>query len=146
MAKPVVVRWWRERGKALAYYACAFALCFSVLALRTGQFQPIHRALMGTVAFIAAYFAVVRVVNETRLTVNDGVLIVRHGPLPWHGGLKVALTEIDTLAVDVPSSRLQLRTARGEEIALVDDMDKRSAARLNGPLSALLETPGRDDN
>lgn len=135
----VVVRWWVDRGRALAFYASAAATGLLFLALRTGQFQSIHRALMGAFGVACAYFAAVRLVNITRLSIRDRALWVRHGPLPWPGGMTVALADVDDVAIDKASLRLQLRTAQGEEIALVDDVTAGAAERLEGELRQLVQ-------
>lgn len=138
MPNGVVIRWWGDRGRALVFYAWGFAFGLLYLALRTGQFQPIHRVLMGSFAAALAYFAVVRIVNVTKLRVVDERLVVSHGPLPWRSGMSVSLKLVDDVAIDRASWRLQLTTARGEEVALVDDVRRDAAARLDGELTALL--------
>lgn len=138
MAGAVVIRWWVDRGRALAFYALASAALLLFLALRTGQFQSVHRALMAGFGVACGYFAVVRFVNVTRLSIVDDALWVRHGPLPWRGAMTVALSDVDNVAIDRASLRLQLWTQRGEEIALVDDVTADAATRLDGELTKLV--------
>ncbi len=138
MPDGVVIRWWADRGRALVFYAGGFAAGLLVLALRTGQFQPIHRVLMGLFALSFVYFAVVRIVNTTHVRVVGKRLVVSHGPLPWYGKLSVALSQVEDLAIDPASLRLRLRTAQGEEVALVDDVQRASCARIDAQLSELI--------
>jgi hypothetical protein len=145
MPDGVVIRWWADRGRALAFYACGFAALLLVIAFRTGAFQPVHRAIMGGFALVCVYFALVRVVNATQLRVDGGRLVVTHGPLPWRGRMSVSLSQIEDVTVDRASSRLQLRTTQGEEVVLVDDLSRDSAKRLDGELSQLMDGGAKGD-
>jgi hypothetical protein len=145
MPDGVVIRWWADRGRALVFYACGFAALLLIIAMRTGAFQPVHRAIMGSFALVCVYFALVRIVNTTELRVEEGRLVVRHGPLPWRAHMSVSLSQIDEVAVDRASSRLQLRTTQGEEVALVDDLSRDSATRLDGELTELMNRSAQGD-
>lgn len=146
MADGVVIRWWADRGRALVFYAFGFAAGLLVLAFRTGQFEAIHRVIMGTCGVACAYFAVVRITNATSLRVVGKRLVVSHGPLPWRRSLSVSLSQIEDLSIDRAASRLQLLTAQGEEVALVDDIQSRSTARLDDQLNELMsQGAGRDE-
>lgn len=145
MTEAVVIRWWVDRSRSLVIYAGAFSVLLLVFAFRTGQFQALHRLVAACFAVVCAYFAAARVVNKTTMRVVDERLVVRHGPLPWRSNVTVPLTLVDDLGVDPASSRLQLWTRQGEEVQLMDDLNRACVARLDGQVGKLMgEEPEAD--
>ncbi len=142
----VTIAWWRDRDRALAFYAAAASLFLFYIAFGSGQFQPVHRGIMGVFGAALAYLAAARAINVTQLGVRAGVLEVHHGPLPLRSALRVELSEVAELGIDRASARLRLRTARGEEIQLLDEVRKGAASRVDRELEALLRTTGEDED
>lgn len=81
-----------------------------------------------------AYLAVAFLLNRTTIGVQDGVLIVVHSPIPWPGGRRLPVAEIEQLYCEeyvayqqnrVPQWRvaLQARIRAGDRIRLVAGME-----------------------
>jgi hypothetical protein len=114
----------------------AFSAVLAFIALRPGQFQPVHKSVMLVGAVLLAYSVVVQAVNVTRLVVAGGTLRVTHGPLPWRGGTRVELAAVRALACDRHSRRLVLRTALGEELVLAEDLPAADLAAVDAEIRA----------
>jgi hypothetical protein len=132
----IEIRWWACRGRALVAYLGLFALLLGYLAGGSGQFAPIHRALMGGFALAFMYMAAFRALNVTRLGLDGDALAIAHGPLPGRSRMRVPRAEVKEVAFDRSGRRLLLHTAQGEEVVLLDDLDVPDA--LDARLAQLL--------
>ncbi|MBM4373567.1 MAG: hypothetical protein FJ095_00670 [Deltaproteobacteria bacterium] len=114
---------WRQRlHPVYALSIMVFVAVLLTIASREGQFQPVHRATMLGGALLFAYSLVAQIVNVTRLSVEDGVLRVAHGPLPWRGTTALPLDEVRMLRCEPHSRRLVLKTRIGEEFVLGENL------------------------
>lgn len=133
------IRWRSGRGHALAVYGSAFMALLVYLAFRRGEFQAVHRFLMAVFAVAIGYFVVVKLVNVTRVSVRDGRLRVEHGPLPWRGAVELPVEEVRRLSLDRLTARLELRTASGQEITLLDDLLVEAVAEADPLIAEMLK-------
>ncbi len=114
---------WRHRVHPLyAISVIGFIVVLTLIGLKKGQFQPVHRATMLLAALGLAYGLLVQLVNQTRVVLFEQGLRIAHGPLPWRGGVAVPLDQIRSLGCDRHSRRLILRTVLGEDIVLAENL------------------------
>jgi hypothetical protein len=123
---------------ALPGYAAAFAMVLLVLSLGHGQFQAIHRSLMAFCIAPLGYMVATFLFNRTMLARHDDELSVTHGPLPWRRRVSLPIGEVKVLRYEPQNARVVLRTQRGEEVTLLDDMKHGLAKSLDAPLQRLL--------
>jgi hypothetical protein len=133
----IEIRWWASRSRALAAYVGLFAVLLTYVALRSGQFEAVHRGLMAGFALVLAYTAAFRSVNVTRLGYEGDSFTVSHGPLPGRSGLRVARARVARVSVD--ARRLVLVTTEGDEVVLLDDL--RGGDDLGAKLARLHDEP-----
>lgn len=102
---------------------------------------------------VFSYFGAAGLVNNSHLSVSDGVLSVRNTPLPWPGNHRVALDEIRSLQIHLhglrnrKSHRLDAETTDGGWVPLLTDFDdpaplKQLAAELQPLLTAAAHPDG----
>jgi hypothetical protein len=94
--------------------------------------------LMASAALGLCYFVAVQLANVTRLTVENGELVVEHGPLPWRGRTALPIERVRRLHFDRHAARLELKTAEGEELTLLDDLVPDRLAELDAQLQSTL--------
>jgi hypothetical protein len=135
----VAIRWREARTRALVWYALAFIPVLLYIAFGHGQFAAVHRGLMATGALALGYFVAAQLANVTRVSVRGGALLVEHGPLPWRGRVEVPLDQVRRVRVDAQSARLELRTKRGEDVVLLDELLPSVAAELDRKITSMLE-------
>ncbi len=97
------------------------------------------------------YLLLVAHANRTRLSVKDGFLCSRHGPIPWSGGAEVRIADIHRLLCsqskrgrhgEYVSFALNARLRSGEVRALVSHLDRPATALyLQQRLEEALELP-----
>nr|HEX4313573.1 hypothetical protein [Kofleriaceae bacterium] len=91
-----LVRRWRDGWLAGMYLAGAMLSVLGCVELassaRGGDFVVL--AYVGALAVVLAYIGACYVVDRTRVIAANGVLSIRHGPLPWFGARDVAADEI----------------------------------------------------
>jgi hypothetical protein len=137
----IAIRWRHGRDRSLAWLALVFAAFLLYLATARGSFEAVHRILMTLAAALLVYFALVQQVNATRLRTHDGVLEVKHGPLPWRAGVSLPTAAVARLAVDAASHRLELRTVDGVELVLCESLPDGAAGRFAELAGALRLAP-----
>lgn len=136
------IRWRGARSAALPVYAALFNVMLAILATGQGTFGAVHRTLMAFAIVPLSYFVIVHLTNATTLSVAKGLLVVRHGPLPWRQRVVLPLVDVARLSVERQNARLLLFTRRGEELTLLDDLRQHAVAELDGLLDrALAQAP-----
>ena len=135
------IRWRNGRTRALVWYASAFVVVLLYIAFGQGQFGAVHRALMASAALGLCYFVAAHLTNVTRLCVDNGELVVEHGPLPWRGRTVLPIERVRQLRLDRHAARLELKTAEGEELTLLDDLVVEKLPELDAQLARMLKEP-----
>lgn len=132
-----IVRRWRSRLTAGTHFgtaAVAGAGC-ALMAVTAGA--PIVLAVaacVGGLAALLAYTGTCYVVDRTVVTAADGVLSIRHAPLPWFGGRRIAAEAIrGVYAMANPefgTSTYEVHALLhdGTDLRLVADLPDRDAA------------------
>lgn len=136
-------RTWRS---AAAYFMAFFALCWDgfllvwfAIALSQGAWVMAAFGLLHAAVGVGlTYSTLAMFVNRTTFTVGDGRLRVRHGPLPWWGGLEVPSAGIQQLfCVNVirrtkngqqETFEVRLRSTDGRELGVVNGLTERDQA------------------
>jgi hypothetical protein len=132
---PEIALPWRQRlHPVYAVSIVGFVAVLMTIASREGQFQPVHRAAMFSAALLFAYSLVVQIVNVTRVSVEEGVLRVVHGPLPWRGTTALPVEEVRSLRCEPHSRRLVLKTRIGEELVLGENLPEAQLADIDRDL------------
>ncbi|HEX8210007.1 MAG TPA: hypothetical protein VF584_07455 [Longimicrobium sp.] len=111
-----------------------YLMAFSTGAWMLMLFPLLHVA----VGLFLAYFTAAMFVNATEVVVADGVLTVRHGPLPWFGNRQIATDSLEQLYCEEHVSRTRNGTtvtysvrARGRDgrmVKLVTGLPQRDQA------------------
>ena len=130
----MVLPW--SRGTHPLYVASILTFVGVLVAIvcGKGQFQAIHKAAMVLTAIGLIYTVVVQFVNSTRLSREEGVVRVVHGPLPLRRGIVVPVEQIRSLRCDPNSRRLILRTVLGEEFVLAENLVAGELSSIDGEL------------
>ena len=119
-------------GHILLFGTCAVG---GAVVLRSFPRTPemalifVFAALSAALALVCAYLLLLALTNRTHLTIRDGVLRVRHAPLPWSGETAVRVGEIDRLfcarnRAELDSFMLNARLRSGEVRPLVSRLDR----------------------
>ncbi|HLL81650.1 MAG TPA: hypothetical protein VK420_03325, partial [Longimicrobium sp.] len=135
-------RWYAWTAIFLAFFCVfwfGFLAVWYLIAFSTGAwllmlFPLLHVA----VGLFLAYFTVAMFVNTTEVVVADGVLTVRHGPVPWLGNRQIATGSLEQLYCEEHVSRTRNGTtitysvrARGKDgrmVKLVSGLPERAQA------------------
>lgn len=99
-----------------------------------GRFIWIFLTPFISIGLATAYLAVAFLLNRTWIEVRKGVLVVRHGPMPWPGGRTLKVDQLDQLYSNEyvaysennhPQYRTALHalTTTGDRIKLVPGME-----------------------
>ena len=67
--------------------------------------------------------------------------MVEHGPLPWRGRTVLPIERVRQLRLDRHAARLELKTAEGEELTLLDDLVVENLPELDAQLARMLKEP-----
>jgi hypothetical protein len=73
------------------------------------------------------YSTLARLLNRTTISVAEGSLRVRHGPLPWFGNQALRTDSLDQLYVD-PSYQVCAVTKEGSKVVLVSGLEEMDEA------------------
>lgn len=79
-----------------------------------------------------AYFAL----NATTIVVDDGALVLRHGPLPFPGSRRIELSEIDQLYTEYYVVRSKNHEVHAYRVMLIVRGSSRHVALLSGIVAA----------
>jgi hypothetical protein len=74
--------------------------------------------------------------NSTTITVTDGALVVRHGPLPFPGNREILLSEVDQLYTEYYVERRKNHEVHAYRVMLISRGDARHTALLSGIVAA----------
>lgn len=111
--------------------------------------------IFGIMAAISSYLALANLLNRTRVDVDGATLTVRHGPIPWPGGNRWPIDEVEQLFVveEVSGSgkgkdvrtyeyKVKARIRNGGDVLLVNGpLDPRRAKALEATLETFLRIP-----
>jgi DNA-directed RNA polymerase subunit RPC12/RpoP/uncharacterized membrane protein len=116
------------------FLAFWYLMAFSTGAWLLMLFPLLHVA----VGLFLAYFTAALFVNTTEIVVADGVLTVRHGPLPWLGNRQIATDALEQLYCEEHVSRsrngttitysVRARSKDGRMVKLVTGLPERDQA------------------
>jgi hypothetical protein len=88
-----LVRKWHEEGAPVAVLFCllwnGLFGYWSVQEILAGRCPPPSFLLPMAIGMLVAYWTAACFVNATVVSLSDGVLTVRHGPLPWIGNVTI---------------------------------------------------------
>ncbi len=80
------------------------------------------------------YFALALLVNSSIIEVRDGMLIVRHGPMPWFGNRRIPISRVKQIFCRAFHTRHEIRyrvealPEYGRSIVLLDDVRSKAEA------------------
>ncbi|HEX8671562.1 MAG TPA: hypothetical protein VF710_06725 [Longimicrobium sp.] len=135
-------RWYAWTAIFLVFFCVVwfgFLAFWYLMAFTTGAwvlmlFPLLHVA----VGLFLAYFTAALFVNTTEIVVADGVLTVRHGPLPWMGNRQIATDTLEQLYCEEHVSRgrngttitysVRARGKDGRMVKLVTGLPERDQA------------------
>ncbi len=98
-----IARRWRSPAHTFAAVFCVawFGMLSTMLpggsASAWGALEYVLLAPFAAAGGVMAYWSLAGFVNRSWVRVADGVLEVRHEPLPWPGNRRIALAELDQL-------------------------------------------------
>lgn len=94
------------------------------------------------------YFTLAGFLNQTRVRIDRDELDVRHGPVPWWGNRRVAVSEIQGVEIDATSTEngqqqfsLSLHHTDGRQLVLLASIAIRQAEYIGYVLAEHLEVP-----
>jgi len=97
----VTMKWWRIHALFLALFTifwCAITGSIVIEILVKGHYSELlFLGVHAGAAVALAYYTLSLWLNSTRIAVEDAMLVVSHGPLPWRGGKSIALAQLDQL-------------------------------------------------
>lgn len=130
---------WRWRSIPIAVFLTLMAIVWDglvVLGLVSESMPLAFLFVHGGTGLVLSYLTLAQWLNSTQIEVAHGVVLVRHGPLPWAGHREVPVRSIEQLCVVTHDSsegartfRLQARLRSGEQLILVDAMKSAEQAR-----------------
>jgi hypothetical protein len=72
-------------------------LSFGVVYWNSHGLVAVLALLCVASGLLVGYVALAGIINRSRIVIDDGILSVQHGPLPWAGDWRLAVTRIDQL-------------------------------------------------
>jgi hypothetical protein len=101
---------------------------------RAGQGWLIAAGLIA-LCLALTYFALACVFNRTAVSVKQGRLRIRHGPMPWPGNRSIPIANIDALALAETFGGFRSERAKPAHAVCAVLTDGRHIKIVGGPLS-----------
>ncbi len=133
---------WNYPGRGGQAISAVLFLIVSALATLVGgsftmRFSATGVVVVGVFGAAIAYLVAASLRNRTTVVLEDGVLSVSHGPLPWPGAQRVDTRTIEQLGVTaatyrgrVLDYRLHARLSNGQRCTLVHRLATEADAAL----------------
>lgn len=93
-------------------------------------------AFLGLAALVLALRIAYVGLNATTIVVDDGALVVRHGPLPFPGNRRIDLSEVDQLYTEYYVVRTKNHEVHAYRVMLIVRGSSRHVALLSGIVAA----------
>lgn len=134
----IVRRWFSAKAFGLLFF-CLFwnGIMFFILrgAVTTGQFSGLGFASIHIVVGVGmAYYCLASFLNRTYIDISFRDIAIRHRPVPWWGGKKISLTDVEQVFSKEKAHRQKngtrytyqvlFRDHRGKDTKMVSGLEK----------------------
>jgi hypothetical protein len=134
----IVHPWFSGAAIFLALLVLVWDLSFGVVYWNSQGLLAVLALLCVASGLLVGYVALAGIINRSRIVIDDGILSVQHGPLPWAGNWRLAVARIDQLFCQeyppVPGSgnerryTVRVATKDGRQMDLISGLPGREQA------------------